>query len=334
MSPQEAIKMFRAEIGLSQIELAEKLCVGFSTLNRWENGKAFPSHSNANNIIRTAKDMGASENCLKYLNEMLLPPRMRGRTASELGFPALDQGLLCQMVDSSTAGVVIIDAETKHLLYVNRRAEELAGARFFETTARHCWSYLKHLDQPCAGCDGDRFPAAGFCERIDVSPEGRKLNNRTKSIIWKGKTIYVVYMSDETELAESKNEVHMLTSLFPAGAGIIHLYNDNRLELFDAFYHDLKLQQDKTVRYIGPKSIDRILGGEAPALLAEVQAAIAEKRDVNAKIRIAGEGRWVRLYARQFWQDDEKRWFYCSFMDADRQMRETRDAGIEPCSGS
>lgn len=322
MSPQEALIMLRAETGLTQIEMAEKLNIGFVTLNRWENGKSFPNRANANNIIRAAREMGASESCLNYLNDVLLPSRMRGRPATALGFPALEQELLCQMIDGSAAGVVVIDEQTKRIKYVNRRAEELAGARFFDADNRHCWNYLKGLDEPCADCNSKRFPLGSYSEGFDTTPDGRKLRNRTTSIIWKGKRVYVVYMVDSTELAESKKEVGMLTSMFPAGAGVFNVYSDGRIELVDAFYQELHTPRELAKRYTGPKNLDSVFGDDAPPLVAEIQSAIAENRDINIRFRVVSTGRWVQLYARQFYSDDEKRSFYCSFVDVDRHTKE------------
>lgn len=37
------IKSFRQQLGLSQEELAQKLGVSFSSVNRWENGQTKPS---------------------------------------------------------------------------------------------------------------------------------------------------------------------------------------------------------------------------------------------------------------------------------------------------
>lgn len=40
----EKVKKARIQLGFSQTELAEKLGVSFSTVNRWENGKTVPNN--------------------------------------------------------------------------------------------------------------------------------------------------------------------------------------------------------------------------------------------------------------------------------------------------
>ena len=39
----DRIKALRAKLGLTQVQLAERLGVSFATVNRWENGKSKPS---------------------------------------------------------------------------------------------------------------------------------------------------------------------------------------------------------------------------------------------------------------------------------------------------
>lgn len=321
MSPREALIRMRAELGMTQVELAEKLNIGFVTINRWENGKSFPSRAHASNIIRTAQDLGVSEDCIQYLNAVLLPPRMRGRPATELGFPALAQELLCQMVDGSPAGVVVIDEATKQVIYVNRKAEELTGKNYFAETDKHCWSYLRDCTKSCADCDPARYPLTGHCEWIVTTPRGLKLKYRTRSIIWLGKKVYTVYITNETELMESKEEVGRLTSLFPAGAGVFYVYHDGRFAMKDAYYHQLG-EHGAAQKYAGLDSMGEITPGDMKLLREETKAAIAENRDINIQIRGRIKGHRIQLFARQFAQDEEKRMFFCSFVDVDRYMED------------
>jgi len=46
-----AIKKARQECYMSQSELAEKIDVSFSTVNRWEKGKAFPNYQTMKRLV-------------------------------------------------------------------------------------------------------------------------------------------------------------------------------------------------------------------------------------------------------------------------------------------
>jgi transcriptional regulator with XRE-family HTH domain len=52
------IRELRQELGLTQEELAISLGVTFSTVNRWENGRANPSPVTSNLIEAKLKDLG------------------------------------------------------------------------------------------------------------------------------------------------------------------------------------------------------------------------------------------------------------------------------------
>lgn len=204
MSPQEALKRLRSETGLTQVELAEMLKVGFTTLNRWENGHAFPNRANASRIIGIAEDMGASRECVEYLGSVLLPSRIRGQSARELGFPEVDRELLCQVVDGSPTGMVISDEETKTIVYVNRKAEEIAGKPLVEARNKHCWSYMLHRDGRCAGCCPERYPENGCHEGFFDHPNGKRYSARTKSLRWKGKKVYLAYLVEVSGGSEAE----------------------------------------------------------------------------------------------------------------------------------
>ncbi len=53
----DQIKRLRARIGLTQINLAERLGVSFPTVNRWENGKARPSQLSWNRLVEIAREI-------------------------------------------------------------------------------------------------------------------------------------------------------------------------------------------------------------------------------------------------------------------------------------
>ncbi len=86
MSLQEALKLLRLELGLTQEDLAKKLNRAFVTVNRWENGKGFPSRNNAKTILSIARSNRASEDCISYLTEVLMPDAKRSYSAVAYGF--------------------------------------------------------------------------------------------------------------------------------------------------------------------------------------------------------------------------------------------------------
>lgn len=196
MSPQEALKMFRAETGLTQMELADKLHIGLATLNRWENSKTFPSRVNANNIIATAERMSVSKDCIAYLRNVLLPSRMRGSAALNKGVSEVDKDLLCLLADCSPHALFVIDAETKQLIYVNRRAEKIAGMRLADAPDTHWWKYMIQLDAPLPICCQTAYSEDVYYDmNVQVVGENQyRVDCAART--WKGKRIIIAYMTE------------------------------------------------------------------------------------------------------------------------------------------
>ena len=55
---QKLIKSIREYLGLSQTEFAEKICVTFATVNRWENGRAIPTRLAQTTLYEYCKERG------------------------------------------------------------------------------------------------------------------------------------------------------------------------------------------------------------------------------------------------------------------------------------
>lgn len=216
MSIQEALKLLRAELGLSQEDLASKLNKAFVTINRWENGKAFPSRKNSNDIIELAKKSRASDNCLTYLKEILIPDKKRALSATRYGFPEIDKEFLFQLADNSTNSLYVIDAETFDLLYLNRTAEKFSQrdlkrkgkAQQVYVFSKHkkikCYQFFDQSDKQCSFCPMYRSKDDKFMDTIINIPEiGSKYHVRVKSQMLNNRKVFVVYSTDISEL---KNE--------------------------------------------------------------------------------------------------------------------------------
>ncbi len=56
MEFSEKIKDVRSQLGVSQEKLAKLLDVSFSTVNRWEQGKAMPNYRTVQKLIAVCKE--------------------------------------------------------------------------------------------------------------------------------------------------------------------------------------------------------------------------------------------------------------------------------------
>jgi putative transcriptional regulator len=65
------IKSIRKELRLSQQEFADAIHLSFSTVNRWENGRAKPNRLASVTIVALAKDKGITPSLISNLESFL-----------------------------------------------------------------------------------------------------------------------------------------------------------------------------------------------------------------------------------------------------------------------
>lgn len=65
------LKSIRKELGLSQQAFAESIHLSFSTVNRWENGRAKPNRLAAVTIISLAQEQGVTPSLIADLEALL-----------------------------------------------------------------------------------------------------------------------------------------------------------------------------------------------------------------------------------------------------------------------
>jgi len=67
MELNEAIRKVRLELGLSQEGLARELHVGFTAVNRWENGHTKPNQIARHALIELCKNKSVTPELIKLL---------------------------------------------------------------------------------------------------------------------------------------------------------------------------------------------------------------------------------------------------------------------------
>ena len=69
MEINEAVKKVRLELGLSQEGLARELHVGFTSVNRWENGRTKPNQIAKHALIELCKRKKIDQELIKTLGK-------------------------------------------------------------------------------------------------------------------------------------------------------------------------------------------------------------------------------------------------------------------------
>lgn len=69
MELNEAVKKIRLELGLSQEGLARELHVGFSSVNRWENGRTKPNRIARHALSELCKGKNVGQDLIEALEK-------------------------------------------------------------------------------------------------------------------------------------------------------------------------------------------------------------------------------------------------------------------------
>ena len=336
MSLQEALRQMRLELGITQTDLARKLNKSFISVNRWENGKGFPSRDNARHILNIARVNGVSKECYSYLTETLQPDARRGRSAVVYGFPGIDLDFLFQLADDSTNALYVIEAGTYQLLYANRKAEKCAAQYLFERGGdirerglqaqrdKRCFHYFAGLNAPCPFCPLKGVTRDEYLDRMLTIPEtGRMLHVHVKLRKMKGRDVYVVYMTDLTEQEAENHALYELTNDIPGGVGIYNVYSDQRIELVfmnQALFQMIGAERKEALLKSGESDLCLVHPEDKQPLYAEIESALYDNRpvDLTLRMRITDGGYHpLRLMGRLIKRDAEKNTFYCQFRPLD-----------------
>ena len=343
MSVQEALKLLRFELGLTQRDLAKKVDRAYITISRWENGKGFPSRANAKEILKVARDGHASAECISYLEEVLIPNSKRSYSATDLGFPDIEREFLFQLADDSMNALYVIEAGTYKLLYANRKAERNAirlisekgtpihERKLTDQADKRCFHYFGERNEPCEFCPLSRLQPTGFTDEVISLPNsGRTLLFHARQTVLKGKTAYAVYLTDITEADSERLALYELTNDIPTGVGIYHFYIDGRIELgfMNRYLYKMFDEERRAVlRDCGVTDLCLVQPDDKPQLMEEIKRSIAEKRELSIDLHMKledGEYHMIHIGGRMIRRDKDKFTYYCTFTDIDEKAPEEK----------
>ncbi|MDD4011061.1 MAG: helix-turn-helix transcriptional regulator [Sphaerochaetaceae bacterium] len=198
MTMRQALRNMRSELGLTQVELAEALNVGFSAVNRWENRGTRPNRATSIAILDLARRMHLSACCLDTLSSMLLSSRVQGKIDKEKleKRPVFTSDQITQVLDNLDIAIIGLrifsSSERKaDIFYCNRKYSQVFGYEEKEYIARSDESplfaltkdsrdlYFDRMDKLLEG----RIPIEGFSLELQATGKsGRVLCISVKAL--------------------------------------------------------------------------------------------------------------------------------------------------------
>ncbi|NLG05753.1 MAG: helix-turn-helix transcriptional regulator [Clostridia bacterium] len=194
---------------MTQEDLAKKLNKAVISVNRWENGRGFPSRTNAAAILDIAQKGQVTDNCLNYLREVLMPDCTRTRASTAYGYPDIDRDFLFQLADGSINRLYVIEDKTYQLLYANRAAEQYAvenlatlgidakERKLINESDKRCFHYFANKQTPCSFCPLFEINQQEYkIITISIPEEGKCIKVQAKQSEMKGRKVYIMYLTD------------------------------------------------------------------------------------------------------------------------------------------
>ncbi|NCB94521.1 MAG: helix-turn-helix domain-containing protein [Clostridia bacterium] len=325
MELREALKILRKELGMTQTELAEALHLNYTTVNRWENGKAEPNTSTAAYLMKYAKELQVSAECMRCLKEALIKIHKESLHVPESSLYTVERESICQLVDDASTGVYVCDLETNDLLYVNSKMEEYIGQKYIKSEGKKCYDFIMHYNRPCSFCPKTKLPKEDYTDEHVVSPvTGRAYHVHGKQIEWNGKKAHVQYAADETYAFTSPHGFEKLLDNVPIGIGVGYMDAEGRIEISymnDGYYAMMGTTREARLKYLGLSALDAVIPEEREFVRSEIMAAYRDNRHIiNIDIRIHTQEdtyKWVNMVTKIVGQENKKIRFCASFTDID-----------------
>jgi len=251
MRTKEVLSALRAELGITQFELASALHINISTVNRWENEHSRPNRSAGMHLLAYAKEHSVSEGCIRNLETLIFASRKEGQERLREGMIPVDRDLFAQLVEDASLAIYVVDYETDELLYVNQTAERKLGKLGENIQGKKCYEYLTEMDAPCSFCNKERLNPNEFLEKDIALPDnGRKYHVQGKIVQWNGRKAHVHYVSEITPHPEKERGVVELLKEFLV-LSFSQKESKKALALLTEDIHCYGLAYDKYIKNIG-----------------------------------------------------------------------------------
>lgn len=138
-----------------------------------------------------------------------------------------EMDLYKEVVDNSQTMAYVCDCGSYEILYANKAAMEYGGNQDMQPLGLNCYSYIHGKSEPCEECFMKTVKQGEILSR-DRFNEGRGTWEHLsgKYINWYGRSAFIQYITDITELVERQNELSELLSCHKLQMKAIQILNE------------------------------------------------------------------------------------------------------------
>ncbi|MDD3411405.1 MAG: PAS domain-containing protein, partial [Eubacteriales bacterium] len=246
--------------------------------------------------------------------------------------PSTEASLYQSLVEDSTTAVLVMEQETRAVLFANAAWKRLENVPDSTPVIGVPLPRLLPAHHFFFSDDEVRaFPTDRYEESHRMTGTGKAVSIHARALRWNGIAAYVCYISDETELWSSHQQLQHLIDRVPGGIGIYDVQDGMPRPSYinDAYYRLLGYADGERELYPEAGTLDVVHEEDRPRLLRGVRALTDGSTallDLSYRVRArAGEWRWLRVVGAVMERRDNHVVAYCSFSEFDSVMRSRQE---------
>lgn len=270
-------------------------------------------YKNADIALLSAKRMGKNQANI-YNEDVAMPSPVLSRN-------------LDWLLDESCDGIMVCDAETYDLLYLNQVARKLSKKDKEDYVGKKCHAFLWGNDNPCSHCLTIDHMANDYCEyEINDPIKGKNYIVKGKVTEWGGRRARIQYIQDNTskamiakQLSDISADRKQLLDFMPGG---IFRYQASEDDQFDYVSESMLKMLGYTREAFELKFKNHfqnmVWHEDRERVLNETKIQIRNKDVCKCEYRIEkadGTLCWVHDIGHLVNDKEGRLWFYVSIMD-------------------
>lgn len=237
--------------------------------------------------------------------------------------PTEESEIYKNIVDTSNSGIFVAELNTRKLIFANRAWKKLRKiSENADLLGKSLYDIIPTDDILYSDDELAALPTDHFTESHVISSYGQYLHVWGKAIDWSGYNAYICYVSDETELWESRQQLQHLIDLIPGGISIYEV--DDKTIKLSYVNNAYKNALGETSHFLGEGTLMYVYPDDRDSVLDAVNDLRNGKDFFDIHFRVpdtSGEFVWIRLIGSVVERTGKRMTVYCCYSDFDEIMK-------------
>lgn len=220
------------------------------------------------------------------------------------------------LVEESSEGIYICNADTYEILFVNKRLIEILHLKNNHYKSRKCYEYLLHRDKPCEFCKMNEMKENKFCEReFEIKELQKTFILKGKKINWFGVNAHIEYITDDTNRSNALRQMKISDEMMQFALKSSHLhywqYNIDEDTIYYGNPTNMKIELPAVVKDYSKKCfstlpVDEV--GKNMYIKFREQLYSTDQKEISAELKLFSKGKplWFKLVCTKIFDESGK----------------------------